>query len=187
MGKAVVIGVKFDWNDVKDAKNYKEFYDIIGLTKIVENSHKNPDEYGGEIIKKNIYATPYVASKIATVFMNNILQEYVEGLKKLNDDEKADLDKIFERISADEYTSGFEAGSVGPEFCSVETSDTMRVMHDNDDDFSEMSPVIWIFQDGTHEFVKPRKGESKDFLKLIKSIDKATRTTKKLYKELDKE
>ena len=187
MGKAVVIGVKFDWDDVRDAKSYKEFYDAIGFTKIVEDSIKNPDEYGGEIIKKNVYATPYVASKIATLFTNNILCEHIEELKEHDGDEKADLAEIFERISTDEYTSGFEAGSVGPEFCSVETSDTMRVMHDEDDDFSEMSPVIWIFQDGTHEFVKPRKGESKDFLRTIKSIDKATRMTKKLYEELDKE
>lgn len=187
MGKAVVIGVKFNWIDVKDAKSYKEFYDAIGLTEIIEDSLKNPDEYGGEIIKKNVHATPYVVSKIATLFTGNILCEHLEELKKHDGNEKADLTEIFDRISTDEYTSGFEAGSVGPEFCSVETSETMRVMQENDENFSESSPVIWIFQKGTYEFVEPRKGESKDFLKLIKSIDKATRMTKKLYKGISKE
>ena len=186
MGKAIVLGVKFDWADVKNTKSYKEFYDEIGLTDVVKESIDDPEKYGGEVIKQNIYATPYVAARIATIFSKNILDEYVDELRaSRNGDEKADLIEIIDTISSREYASGFEAGSVGPEFGSHETSDTMRVMWNNDENFSELDPVIWIFQDGTHEFVKPRKGEAKKFLKLIKSIDTATKKTVEMVKKLE--
>ena len=80
MGKAVILAVRFDWKDVRNTKNFGEFYKKIGLEKLVECSIEDPDETGGEIIKSNIYATSYVMAKIAAIFSGNMLRGYVKQI-----------------------------------------------------------------------------------------------------------
>ena len=82
MGKAVILAVRFDWKDVRNMKNFGEFYEEIGLKKLVEQSIEDPDETGGEIIKANVYATSYVMAKLASIFSSNMLREYVKQIVK---------------------------------------------------------------------------------------------------------
>ena len=189
MGKAVVLAVRFDWKDVRNTKNFGEFYEEIGLEKLVEQSIEDPDETGGEIIKANIYATSYVMAKLAAIFSKNMLHDYIKQIEEENKDDmdgKVDLQEILEYVSQREYALGFEAGMVGPEPTDIDTS-TLKIIADNDEDITEFDPVIYIFQDGTKEHVKPRKGEATEFLRKINAVSGAIEKTDKIVKILKKE
>lgn len=189
MGKAVVLAVKFDWKDVKNIKNFGEFYEEIGLEKLVRESIKNPEETGGEIIKENVYATSYVMAKLASIFSSNMLRSYIEEIEEEHKDDmdkEADLQSILEHVSQHEYALGFEAGMVGPELTDLGTP-TLKVIAENEDGVTESSPVIYIFQDGTKEHVKPRKGGATEFLNKIKAVSGAIEKTDKIVKILEKE
>lgn len=189
MGKAVVFAVKFDWKDVKNIKNFGEFYEEIGLEKLVRESIKNPEETGGEIIKENVYATSYVMAKLASIFSSNMLRSYIEEIEEEHKDDmdkEADLQSILEHVSQHEYALGFEAGMVGPELTDLGTP-TLKVIAENEDGVTESNPAIYIFQDGTKEHVKPRKGGATEFLNKIKAVSGAIEKTDKIVKILEKE
>lgn len=189
MGKAVVLAVRFDWKDVKNTKDFGEFYEEIGLEKLVKDSIKNPDETGGEIIKANVYATSYVMAKLASIFSRNMLREYIKQIEEENKDsmdKEADLQEIIEHVGHHEYALGFEAGLVGPEPTNLETP-TLKVIADNEDDVTESDPVIYIFQEGTKEHVKPRKGEAAEFWSRIKAVSGSIEKVDKVVKILKKE
>lgn len=189
MGKAVVLAVRFDWKDVKNTKDFGEFYKEIGLEKLVKDSIENPDETGGEIVKANVYATSYVMAKIASIFSSNMLREYVGQMEKEYKDDmdkEADLQAILEHVSQREYALGFEAGMIGPEPTDFNTP-TLKVIADNEDDVTEFDPVIYIFQEGTKEHVKPHKGGANEFLGKIKAVSGAIEKTDKVVKILKKE
>ena len=189
MGKAVVLAVKFDWKDVKSTKDFGELYEEIGLEKLVRESIENPDETGGEIIKANVYATSYVMAKIASIFSSNMLSKYVEQIVEENKDDmdkEANLQSILEHVSQHEYALGFEAGMIGPEPTDLNTP-TLKVIADNEEDITEFDPVIYIFQEGTKEHVKPHKGGATEFLGKIKAVSVAIEKTDKVVKILKKE
>lgn len=189
MGKAVVLAVKFDWKDVEDTKNFGEFYKEIGLEKLVKDSIEHPDETGGEIIKANVYATSFVMARIASIFSTNMLHEYIKQIVEEHKDdmeEEADLQGILEYVSQHEYALGFEAGMVGPEPTNLDTP-TFRVIADNEEDVTESDPVIYIFQEGTKEHVKPHKGGATEFLGKIRAVSGAIEKTDKAVKILKKE
>ena len=189
MGKAVVLAVRFDWKDVRNTKNFGEFYKKIGLEKLVECSIEDPDETGGEIIKSNIYATSYVMAKLAAIFSGNMLRGYVKQIMEENKDDmdkEADLQDILEHVSQREYALGFEAGMIGPEPTDVNTS-TLKVLADNDEEITEFDPVIYIFQDGTEEHIKPHKGGATEFLRRINAVSGAIEKADKVVKILKKE
>ncbi len=188
MGKAVILAVRFDWKDVRHTKNFGEFYEEIGLEKLVEQSIKDPDETGGEIIKANIYATSYVMAKLAAIFSGNMLHDYVKQIEEENRDDmdkEADLQDMLEHISQREYALGFEAGMIGPEPTDLNTS-TLKIIADNDD-ITESDPVIYVFQDGTKEHIKPHKGGAIEFLSRIKAVSGAIEKADKVVKILKKE
>ena len=189
MGKAVVLAVRFDWKDVRNTKNFGEFYKKIGLGKLVECSIEDPDETGGEIIKANIYATSYVMANLAAIFSGNMLRGYVKQIMEENKDDmdkEADLQDILEHVSQREYALGFEAGMIGPEPTDINTS-TLKVLADNDEDITEFDPVIYIFQDGTKEHIKPHKGGATEFLRRINAVSGAIEKADKVVKILKKE
>ncbi len=189
MGKAVVLAVRFDWRDVKNTKDFGEFYEEIGLEKLVRESIENPDETGGEIIKANVYATSYVMAKIASIFSSNMLREYIKQIEEENKgdmDKEADLQSILEHVSQREYALGFEAGMVGPEPTDLDTP-TLKVIAENEDDVTEFDPVIYIFQEGTKEHVKPHKGGATEFLSKIRAVSGAIEKTDRVVKILKKE
>lgn len=189
MGKAVILAVRFDWKDVRNTKNFGEFYEEVGLKKLIECSIEDPDETGGEIVKANIYATSYVMAKLASIFSKNMLHDYVKQIEEENKDDMdkgADLQEILEHVSQREYALGFEAGMIGPEPTGLDTS-TLKVLADNDDDITESDPVIYIFQEGTKEYVKPRKGEATEFLRRINAVSGAIEKADKVVKILKKE
>lgn len=190
MGKAVVLAVKFDWKDVKDTKNFGEFYEKIGLKKLIEYSIKDPEETGGEIIKANVYATTHVMAKIASIFSGNMLYDYVERLEKEHKDDmdkEAGLQAILEYVGQIEYALGFETGLIGPEPTDLNTP-TLKAIAEKEDDITEFDPVIYVFQEGADEHVKPHKGGATEFLNRIKAasrmIKKANKVTKILKKEI---
>lgn len=188
MRKAVILAVRFDWKDVKNMKNFGELYEEIGLKKLVEQSIEDPDETGGEIIKANVYATSYVMAKLASIFSSNMLREYVKQIVKEHKDDmdkEADLQEILEYVSQREYALGFEAGMIGPEPTDLNTS-TLKIIADNED-ITESDPVIYIFQDGTEEHVKPHKGEAVEFLRRIEAVSGAIEKADKVVKILKKE
>lgn len=188
MGKAVILAVRFDWKDVRNTKNFGEFYEEIGLEKLVECSIEDPDETGGEIVKANIYATSYVVAKLAAIFSGNMLHDYIKQIEEENRDDmdkEADLQDMLEHISQREHALGFEAGMVGPGLTDLNTS-TLKIVADNDD-ITESDPVIYIFQEGTKEHVEPRKGEATEFLRRIKAVSGAIEKTDKVVKILKKE
>lgn len=188
MGKAVILAVRFDWKDVRNTKNFGEFYEEIGLEKLVKQSIEDPDETGGEIIKANIYATSYVMAKLASIFSKNMLRDYIKQIEEENKDDmdkKADLQEILEYVSQREYALGFEAGMIGPEPTDLNTS-TLKIIADNDD-ITEFDPVIYIFQDGTKEHVEPHKGGATEFLSRIEAVSGAIEKADKVVKILKKE
>lgn len=189
MGKAIVLAVKFDWKDIKDTKDFGEFYEEIGLEKLVRESIENPDETGGEIIKANVYATSYVMAKLASIFSSNMLRGYIKQIEEENKDDmdkEADLQDILEYISQHEYALGCEAGMIGPEPTDLKTP-TLKAIADVDDDVTEFDPVIYIFQDGTKEHIKPHKGGAAKFLGKIKAISGAIERTDVAINILKKE
>lgn len=188
MGKAVILAVRFDWKDVKHMKNFGEFYEEIGLEKLVEQSIEDPDETGGEIVKANVYATSHVMAKLAAIFSKNMLNDYVKQIEEDNKDginDKLDLQEILEYVSQREYALGFEAGMIGPEPTDLNTS-TLKIIADNED-ITESDPVIYIFQDGTKEHIKPHKGEAIEFLSRIEAVSGAIEKADKIVKILKKE
>lgn len=188
MGKAVILAVRFDWKDVRSMKNFGEFYEEIGLKKLVEQSIEDPDETGGEIIKANVYATSSVMAKLASIFSSNMLREYVKQIVKEHKDDmdkEADLQDILEYVSQREYALGFEAGMIGPEPTDLNTS-TLKIIADNED-ITESDPVIYIFQEGTKEHIKPHKGGAIEFLSRIEAVSGAIEKADKIVKILKKE
>lgn len=188
MGKAVILAVRFDWEDVRNTKNFGEFYEEIGLEKLIECSIEDPDETGGEIVRANIYATSYVMARLASIFSGNMLSEYAKEIVEEHKDDmnkEADLQGILEHVSQHEYALGFEAGMVGPQPTDINTS-TLKIIADNED-VTESDPVIYIFQEGTKEHVEPRKGEATEFLRRIKAVSGAIEKADKVVKILKKE
>ena len=188
MGKAVILAVRFDWKDVRSMKNFGEFYEEIGLKKLVEQSIEDPDETGGEIIKANVYATSSVMAKLAAIFSGNMIHDYVKQIEEENRDDmdkEADLQDMLEHISQHEYALGFEAGMIGPEPTDLNTS-TLKIIADNED-IAESDPVIYIFQEGTKEHIKPHKGGATEFLRRINAVSGAINKADKVVKILKKE
>ena len=188
MRKAVILAVRFDWKDVKNMKNFGEFYEEIGLEKLVEQSIEDPDETGGEIIKANVYATSSVMAKLAAIFSGNMIHDYVKQIEEENRDDmdkEADLQDMLEHISQREYALGFEAGMIGPEPTDLNTS-TLKIIADNED-ITESDPVIYIFQEGTKEHIKPHKGGAIEFLSRIEAVSGAIEKADKIVKILKKE
>lgn len=189
MGKAMLLAVRFDWKDVKDTKNFGELYERIGLKKLIKYSIKNPDETGGEIIKANVYATSYVMAKIASIFSHNMLNDYIKRIEKEHKDDmdkEADIQVILEYIGQREYALGFEAGMVGPELTDFNTP-TLKALADEEDDVTESDPVIYIFQEGTDEHVKPHKDGAAEFLNKIKAVSETLKKTDEVVSILKKE
>ncbi len=189
MGKAVVLAVKFDWDDVKDVKNFGDFYKKIGLMEMIEDSIVKPDEFGGEIVRDNVHATPQVMAKIATIFSHNMLEKYMDEIKDEHDeDDKISMQEVLTYVSQHEYALGYDAGMVGPEPTGFDTP-TFRVMKENEA-IKAGDPVIYILQSGTAEHVKPRREDAKSFLRKVKGMSNSIEKTDemmKILKKLDEE
>lgn len=182
MEEAIILRVRFQWEDIAKARSYGDVYEGSGLLEAIKESAEDPGEWGGEIIRQNIHVTPYVASRIATIISRNKLRDTVK--KSGLDDIKHNYSmEALTEISFNEYVSGFEAGVIGPEICSCISSRTMRFMRDHIDDFSETSPVFWLFQRGSDEFVEPHRGDAKEFVRKIKSFGQAEESTNRQVEE----
>lgn len=189
MGKAVILAVRFDWKDVRKAKDFGELYEEIGLKDLIEQSIENPEETGGEIIKANIYATSYVMAKIASIFSSNMLREYINRLEEEHEDDmddKIEFQEILEHVSQHEYALGFETGVIGPELTNFKTH-TLKMIAEDEENISESDPVFYVFQKGTEEHVEPRKGEAAEFLSRIEAMSGAIEKADKIVKILKKE
>ena len=62
----------------------------------------------------------------------------------------------------------------------------MKIIADNED-ITESDPVIYIFQDGTKEHIKPHKGGAIEFLSRIEAVSGAIEKADKIVKILKKE